>query len=90
MTPPPSAGFGGKKDLIMPSKKLINKPFDVTKFSNAIIGYRMDNDIACQPMADMCGVARLSIFRAESQHQLDLETIRKICNVIGVPVQNFM
>lgn len=74
----------------MAKSKQINKPFNYKGFADAVIAYRLDNDMYQKDMGALAGVSGISIFRAESQNVLDLDTIRKICNTIGVAVQTFL
>lgn len=67
----------------------INKPFNYKAFTEAAIAFRLDNNLYQQAMADKVGISRISLTRVESEKVLDLETIRKVCNTIGLPVQTF-
>lgn len=71
------------------SLKEINKPFNYRAFSDAAIAYRLDSNLYQHDMAEKVGISKISLTRVESQRVLDLETIRKVCNTIGLPVQTF-
>lgn len=71
-------------------KKPINGEFNWIQMGTDFLNKRMKSGQLQREVAKEAGISHSSVFRAESAKTLDIHTLAKVCNWIGVNIQKYL